>query len=313
MRLARSPVAPNRTKTVGCGSVVEDCVTGCAFAMVSKLRASGVRNRLATMSQLSAAATDAISAVVLVGCAAATRRIERPWWSLAFGSAAGGCAIGVVHHLAFRPSVTGDAGSAGSFALAGVALSCALAAMLVASTRAVRPARVMVAAVIGVGCALAFAGFAALGSGTVGPLVYTQLPSMLGIVGLWTWGARHGVARARPVASAMGLIALSALGFVPPVRTVGGWIGIEPVTWQHLLQLPGMVALSLGIVGFRFGSDQLQQGPATQRDDCDPAGNGWPARFRGVGPSCGRGFGWSRGRPRRLSSPDTREERGDGL
>ncbi|MCW2538457.1 MAG: hypothetical protein JWN95_182 [Frankiales bacterium] len=202
------------------------------------------------MSAVSAAVADLVTVGALAASAAGVR-LGRPqitrWWPVGFGAAAVASLIGAVHHLAFPPSATGDRGSAASFAVAGVALAIALAALLSASvmTLAMRRANVYI------GLAWAFAAVftvaAVAGKGTVGPLVVSQLPTMVGIVGVWLVAALRRQRGARAVVGAFVLTGASASAYVAPVHNLGLWLHVDPVTFQHLLQLPGLACIALAV------------------------------------------------------------------
>jgi hypothetical protein len=202
------------------------------------------------MSAVSAAVADLVTVGALAGSTVGVR-LGRPgvsrWWSVGLAGAALASLIGAVHHLAFAPSATGDRGSAASFAVAGVALVIALAALLSASvvTLALRRANVY----LGIAWALAavFVVAALAGKGTVGPLVVSQLPAMLGIVGVWLVAAVQGKPGARALVGAFVLTGASATAYVPPVKNLGLWLHIDPVTFQHLLQLPGVICIALAV------------------------------------------------------------------
>ena len=199
------------------------------------------------MSQVSAAVTDLISAGVLAGTAVLVRRDVSRWWPAAFAAAAAGSAVGAVHHLAFPPATTGDSGSADSFAVAGVALSVALACLLSGSaTLTSAPVRRTWTTLAWI-CAALFGLAALTGRGTVGPLVLSQLPTMLAIVGLWCALAVRNRPGARAVVAAFVLTAASAIAFVGPGKAVSSLVDIDPVTLQHLLQLPGMVLIARAV------------------------------------------------------------------
>ncbi|MGX7679738.1 DUF6962 family protein [Jatrophihabitans sp. DSM 45814] len=199
------------------------------------------------MSQISAAVTDLACAGVLIGCAYADREEPSRWWSVAFASAALGSAIGAVHHLAFPPATTGDSGSAASFAAAGAALAISLASLLTASLATVKVVRGEWIARLGWLCSALFVVAALAGKGTVGPLVVLQLPTMISIVGVWLYAARKELAGAREVLASFIVTAASALAFVPPTKRIGLSLDIDPVTFQHLLQLPGLAMIALAV------------------------------------------------------------------
>jgi hypothetical protein len=218
------------------------------------------------VSDLSAAVTDLAAAATLIGCAVSVRESRNFWWPISFGVAATGAVVGAIHHLAFPADAGNISASAHSFALAGVLLGFALAAMLSAAVFETRPVHPRALVTLGWCTAGLFVLLAAAGRGNVGPLVISQLPTMVAIVALWTAATlRERPPGAAAVLGAMGIIALSATAFVPPVRTAGGVIGIEPVTWQHLLELPGMVLLAKAARnvgtqrGFRYERSRLRK------------------------------------------------------
>ncbi len=203
-----------------------------------------------SVTEQTTALTDAILAVVAVGCAADLwrRRARHPvkarLWTAAFGALAAAAMLGTVAH--------GLDLSAQAYFLLWQPLNVALAATVaffIAGTtydlwgqQAARRA-LAGAAVVGV----AFVGFTLLVPGTFLVFVLYQTVGMLFALGVYSWLARHGRQGAALLAGGI-LVTIVAAGLqATRAVTIAHPIPLDHNGVFHLVQLPGVLLIYAGV------------------------------------------------------------------
>ncbi len=203
------------------------------------------------MNQLVAGMTDLVFGLVMSGCAISVRRAQQyrvahRYWEATYWLGAASAFLGVTHHLVFaHPQRAADL----SWIAVGIALCLSLSALLAATaveTLSASTARTVIrirsAGLVG------YAIFAATGRGNLGALLACESITMLAVIALWVIGVRDGHPQAPRVLAAMVIMAAATLAFTPPGLTLGNWLHLDPGSFEHLLQIPGMMLLARGLV-----------------------------------------------------------------
>ena len=203
------------------------------------------------MNQLVAGMTDLVFGLVMSGCAISVRRaqlfrVRHRYWEATYWLGAASAFIGVTHHLVFaKPQLAADL----SWVAVGVALCLSLSALLAATAVETLspPAARTVIRIRSVGL-VGYAIFAATGRGNLGALLACESITMLAVIGLWVVAARDGHPQAQRILLGMVLMAAATLSFTPPGLAVGDWLRLDPGSFEHLVQIPGMMLLAWGLV-----------------------------------------------------------------
>jgi hypothetical protein len=206
------------------------------------------------VNQLVAGMTDLVFGLVMSGCAIAVSRVNRAqffgfqhrYWPATYWLGAASAFIGVTHHLVFaHPQVAADL----SWIAVGVALCLSLSALLAATAVETlsAPAARTVIRIRSVGL-VGYAVFAATGRGNLGALLACESLTMLAVISLWLIGARDGHPQAPRILAGMFAMAAATLAFTPPGLALGDWLRLDPGSFEHLLQIPGMMLLARGLV-----------------------------------------------------------------
>jgi hypothetical protein len=203
------------------------------------------------VNQLVAGMTDLVFGLVMCGCAISVRRaqqfrVRHRYWEATYWLGAASAFIGVTHHLVFaHPQLAADL----SWVAVGVALCLSLSALLAATaveTLSAPTARTVIR-IRSVGL-IGYAVFAATGRGNLGALLTCESITMLAVIALWVNGARDGHPQAPRVLVGMVLMAAATLAFTPPGLALGTWLRLDSGSFEHLLQIPGMMLLAWGLV-----------------------------------------------------------------
>jgi hypothetical protein len=203
------------------------------------------------VNQLVAGMTDLVFGLVMSGCAIGVRRaqqfrVRHRYWEATYWLGAASAFIGVTHHLVFaHPQLAADL----SWIAVGVALCLSLSALLAATaveTLSPQSARTVIR-IRSVGL-VGYAIFAATGRGNLGALLACESITMLAVIALWVVGARDGHPQAPRVLVGMVLMAAATLAFTPPGLALGDLLRLDPGSFEHLLQVPGMMLLARGLV-----------------------------------------------------------------
>ena len=203
------------------------------------------------MNQLVAGMTDLVFGLVMSGCAISVRRaqqfrVRHRYWEATYWLGAASAFIGVTHHLVFaHPQIAADL----SWIAVGVALCLSLSALLAATAVETlsAPAARTVIRIRSVGL-VGYAMFAATGRGNLGALLACESITMLAVIALWVNVARDSHPQAPRVLVGMVLMAAATLAFTPPGLALGTWLRLDSGSFEHLLQIPGMMLLAWGLV-----------------------------------------------------------------
>lgn len=194
--------------------------------------------------------TDLVFGLVMSGCAFSVRRaqqfrVRHRYWEATYWLGAASAFIGVTHHLVFdKPQLAADL----SWIAVGIALCLSLSALLAATaveTLSPSAARTVIR-IRSVGL-VGYAIFAATGRGNLGALLACESITMLAVIALWV-AARNDHPQAPRVLVGMVLMAAATVAFTPPGLALGGWVHVDSGSFEHLLQIPGMMLLAWGLV-----------------------------------------------------------------
>lgn len=194
--------------------------------------------------------TDLVFGLVMSGCALSVRRaqqfrVRHRYWEATYWLGAASAFIGVTHHLVFdKPQLAADL----SWIAVGIALCLSLSALLAATaveTLSPSTARTVIR-IRSVGL-VGYAIFAATGRGNLGALLACESITMLAVIALWV-AARNDHPQAPRVLVGMVLMAAATVAFTPPGLALGGWVHVDSGSFEHLLQIPGMMLLAWGLV-----------------------------------------------------------------